>query len=123
MFRTKISAWDVIVSGAVILVAALMLLLPMAFWKQADALVIRTPEGSRSYSLSENREITLTSRGVTLTVKIENGAASVIDSSCPDGVCLAGGSIRYAGESILCAPAGVTLIVIGGDGNVDFVAG
>ena len=123
MFRTKISAWDVIVSGAVILAALLMLLLPMSFQRQADALEIHTPDGSSSYSLSIDREITLTSRGVTLTVKIEDGAAYVVESGCPDGVCVASGYIRYAGESILCAPAGVTLTVKGGDGDVDFVAG
>ena len=84
---------------------------------------ITTPDGVQVYSLSEARELTFSSNGVTLTVVIENGEVFVKESDCPDGVCVAGGRISKSGETILCAPAKILLTVKGGDGNVDFVAG
>ena len=123
MFRTKVTFWDAVAAAAVLLTAVILLLLPLLSRDTARILVVTTPEGSAAYALSGDREVTLTSRGVTLTVKIEDGAASVTYSTCPDKVCVAGGSISRVGESILCAPAGVTLTVKGGEGDVDFVAG
>jgi hypothetical protein len=75
------------------------------------------------YPLSQNDCFEIVSQGITLSVVIEDGAAYVKESTCPDGVCRSTRSISKSGETVLCAPAGVTLTVRGGDGDVDFVAG
>ena len=123
MLQTKITWQDVAVLLLVLLVALAMILIPVLCRPNATELVITTPEGSTSYLLSKSQTLTVTSREVTLTVVIENGAAYVLESNCRDGVCYRSGSISRSGETILCAPAGVTLTVKGGDRNVDFVAG
>ncbi len=123
MFQTKISGFDLLAAGIVLLAALLLLLLPFVASEKGQALIVTTPDEAWEYELSQNREWTLTSRGVTLTVVIENGCAYVRHSDCPDGVCVSGGSISKNGETLLCAPAGVTLRVKGGGGDVDFVAG
>ena len=123
MFRTRFSVWDVFAAGLVLVAAAVLFVLPFFSEHDGEILVVTTPAGSTEYRLSEDREIVLTSRDVTLTVCISDGEAYVVESNCRDGVCKNSGRISRAGETILCAPAGVTLTVRGGDGDVDFVAG
>ncbi|MBE6553012.1 MAG: NusG domain II-containing protein [Ruminococcaceae bacterium] len=123
MFQTKPTRADLVAMILILLLATGMLLLPSWFSSNASVLVITTPEGRFEYSLSEPRELTLTSNGVTLRVVIADGAAYVSESNCRDGVCRNSGKISGSGETILCAPAGITLSVKGGGRDVDFVAG
>ncbi len=123
MIRTKFSAWDAVVAGLVLVAALALLLVPPLLRREGETLVVTTPEGSDTYALSEDRRFEITSEGITLTVVIEDGAAYVLHSDCPDGICRASGRISQSGQTILCAPAGVTLSVKGGGDGVDFVAG
>ena len=123
MFRTKFGFGDVIAAVAVLLVAAILLWHP---WQRSDAgetLVIVTPDETFEYALSENHTLEIESRGVHLCIEIADGKAFVRESDCPDGVCVASASVSKTGETIICAPAGVSITVKGGDGDVDFVAG
>lgn len=125
MFRTRIGAADGLVLLAVALLAALLFALP---WLREDgaSLIVSTPDGSEVYPLAEDRLIPLSAGGVSLTVEIAGGRARVKQSDCPDGVCVASGWIERAGQSVICAPAGVRLLIAGeekGGNGVDFVAG
>ena len=123
MFRTKPSFGDLIAAVAVLLIAVLLIWHPWQGRADGEILVIVTPDETIEYTLSENRTIELESRGIHLCIEIADGKAFVRESDCPDGVCVASASISRTGETILCAPAGVSLTVKGGDGDVDFVAG
>ena len=123
MFRTKISFGDAIAAVAVLLVAVLLLWHP---WQMRDAgktVVIVTPDQTYEYSLSENRTFEIEARGVHLCIEISDGKAYVSKSDCADRVCESSAPISKTGETIICAPAGVSITVKGGDGDVDFVAG
>ena len=125
MFRTRIGAADGLVLLAVALLAALLFALP---WLREDgaSLIVSTPDGSEVYPLAEDRLILLSAGGVSLTVEIAGGRARVKQSDCPDGVCVASGWIERTGQSVICAPAGVRLLIAGeekGGNGVDFVAG
>lgn len=123
MFRTTPTPRDAIAVVAVLLVAVLLLWNPLGDKGRGEVLAVTTPQGSTQYSLSENREIFVTSRGVTLCIVIESGEAYVLHSDCPDRVCVRGGKLSKSGQTVLCAPAGVMLAVKGGRDGVDFVAG
>lgn len=123
MFRTRIGIRDLIVAIGVCLLACLLLFSPLLWRERGTTLLISTPSGTKEYTLAENREIEVISGEYTLCIEICDGAARVRESNCPDGVCLATPSVSRAGESVICAPAGVRLQVKGGDSNVDFVAG
>ena len=49
--------------------------------------------------------------------EIKDGEAFVKSSTCHDGTCMKKGSISKAGQTVLCAPAGVLLRVICRDGG------
>lgn len=123
MVRTKCSPWDFFAMGLVLLAALLLLILPLLLREDGQLLVVETPDGTETYDLSVDRELTVTSNGITLTVVIEDGEARVRHSDCPDAICRSSGAISEGGETILCAPAGVRLTVKGGGDGVDFVAG
>jgi len=123
MFRTKFGLGDVIAAVAVLFVAVLLLWHPWQKKDVGETLVVVTPDETMEYSLSKDTAIHIESRGVHLCIEISDGKAYVSKSDCPDGVCVASASISRTGETILCAPAGVSLVVKGGDGDVDFVAG
>ena len=123
MFRTKFGLGDVIAAVAVLFVAVLLLWHPWQKKDVGETLVVVTPDETMEYSLSKDTAIHIESRGVHLCIEISDGKAYVSKSDCPDGVCVASASISRTGETILCAPAGVSLVVKGGDGDIDFVAG
>lgn len=123
MFRTRFCLVDLLISVGVVLIAVAMLLFPSLLQEEGERLVIVTPTERTEYPLNVDRCISLHSEGVDMEIVIENGEVFVRRSSCRDGVCTASGRIARAGQSILCAPAGVTLLIEGGDGDVDFVAG
>lgn len=74
--------------------------------------------------LGEDTRMTLGGDGHTNVLVIENGAAQVVEASCPDQVCVRQGAVRYEGESIVCLPHKLVITVKGGRANdVDGVAG
>ena len=42
-------------------------------------------------------------------------------ADCPDELCVRQGWIEYDGQSIICLPNKITVMVSGGDSLVDFV--
>jgi len=74
-------------------------------------------DGKLRYTLSLSEERQVEVEGCT--VKIENGAASVVSASCPDKVCVRSGKISKAGEIIMCVPNRVSVKI---DGDAEFDA-
>ncbi len=123
MFRVKFGFYDVLVMLIVLLSALLLLWQPWQSRVSAETLVVVTPSGSTEYALDEAQVLQISSGDITLSIEIRDRAVRVSHSNCQDGVCMTSGWISKTGESILCAPAGVSLRIEGGDSDVDFVAG
>lgn len=129
MFRTRFSAADGVVILLVLLLGALPFLahlIPASDASAGEWLILHTPEGETAYPLSSDREISVTSGGITLTVRIRDGRACVAESTCPDKYCRNTGWISRVGETVICAPASVRLTVTdrkGGDGDADAAIG
>ena len=126
MFQTRLNPRDLVILAIILALALLLLFLPPLLRQEGAILAVTTPSGTQSYPLSENRIIPISVGEDTLTVEILNGRARVQESACPDGVCRAVGWIERDGESIVCAPLGIRLLVEsekGGSADVDFIAG
>ena len=54
-------------------------------------------------------------------IEILDGKVRMIDADCPDELCIRQGWIEYDGQSIICLPNKITVMVSGGDSSVDFV--
>ena len=123
MFSTKPNTRDGIIAAVVLCLALALLLFPFLFRKVGKSVVLTYGDTTETYSLLENRTIEVTSNGIHLTVVIDGGEVWVEDADCPDLVCKHTGKISRSGDVILCVPAGLRILVKGGNDDVDFVAG
>ena len=70
------------------------------------------------YSLEENREIDINGHNKCV---IKDGKACMEEADCPDRICVHSGSISESGESIICIPNRVTLLISGEGEKYDTV--
>ena len=115
----------------VILVVVLLALggalaLALGLTRQDGAVVRVQSEGEvlMELPLSRDTRVVLGQDGQTNTLVIENGGARMEAADCPDQICVNHGSIRYAGESIVCLPHKLVVSIEGGgESPVDGTAG
>lgn len=56
-------------------------------------------------------------------LEVKNGAASIICADCPDGLCVKQKAISKQGESLICLPHKLVIVVEGAEGNdIDTIA-
>lgn len=113
--------FDLLILLPAVGLSLLFLLLPLLLGK-GDVLAVVTKNGTNYYPLGEERTITLSENGYSLTVAVEDGAVFVREANCPEQICRRTGRIARPGETILCSCAGV-LLRIEGEGMFDAVAG
>lgn len=122
---SKKRTWLDIIIIAIALVISVLLIGMKFLPSKGDLMLTVISEGEEiEYSLSENREIELISNGISLIIRIENGSAYIFSSECPNGICMKQGRAKRSGDTVVCAPAGVALIIkSGGVSYGDAVAG
>ena len=86
-------------------------------------LAIQAPSGVWIYALDTDRTVEIPGPLGNTTVRIENGAARIIASPCPNQTCIAGHPIAEKGDWNACLPNEIMLRIDGdaGDDEVDAV--
>ena len=108
---------DLVICATVLLSALLLFLFFYVFPKDGGTLTVYADGGAMEYSLSVDQTVTVEANGHTLVIEIKGGEARVASSTCHDGTCRKKGGISNAGETVLCAPAGVLLRITDRDGG------
>ena len=114
---------DLMVIGALLLLALVLYLVLGAFRTEGGAVVVRV-DGveTERHALSEDGVYPL--NGGSNILVISGGQAWLSEANCPDLLCVRQGKIHYTGQSIICLPNRLTVTVEGGEANdVDFVVG
>ena len=104
---------DVLLIACVLLVAALGAVY-LFFFKPAGDTVTVTMDGKvcAVYSLSQDGWYVITSgQGRQNVLVIQDGKASVVSATCPDGICAEHRAVFRDGESIICLPHRVVITV------------
>lgn len=98
---------------AVLLIAALVLfLLPKLLRPQGiNAAVIYDGTEIMRISLEENGIYTVQG-DLTATFEVSNGRIRFVNSLCPDKLCEGFGWISHTGETAVCMPARLALIIV-----------
>ncbi len=66
----------------------------------------------------------LTANGYTLHLRLSSKGAEVLEANCPNQVCVRTGAIHRAGQSVVCLPARISVMLTGTTENgVDAVLG
>ena len=64
----------------------------------------------------ENREIAIHGlEGGINRLIIENGRAWIAEADCPDGLCVKQGMISQKGQSVICLPHKLVVVIEGGE--------
>ena len=121
--KIKVCVNDIIAATAVLLLALAIFLAPMLTNTSAGYVKITSDSGEQLVSIFDNNEYSVNSNGYAVTIKIEDREAFVSYSTCPDKVCVNSGKISRAGEVIVCAPALVSVEILGEKGDADYVVG
>ncbi len=113
----KLRAGDFVVCAAVLAAAALIWLYPLFAPSDAEVAVI-SQNGAEieRVSLKGDEKIELSG----CVVRTEGGEVFMESSDCPDGVCIKTGRVSKKGESIICVPNRVS-VIIEGSGEVDII--
>lgn len=115
---------DVFLMAAILLAAFLLFVLP--FFAKASSkaeIYITETQKTLTVSLNKNDDYVIKSNGVTLTVCVLDGKIYVSQSSCRDSICRNTPPISKVGQSIVCAPAGVIISIVGEEAVVDGITG
>ncbi len=120
----KLKAGDYLLMAAIFVLALLLFVLPLLSPKAAWGEIVLAQTGQvRQVSLAADSTYEVCSNGITLTVEVKDGEIFIAHSDCRDGICKNTPPISRAGQSIVCAPAGVVVRITGEEAVVDGVAG
>ena len=88
----------------------------------AEIVLARSGE-VRHYSIAQDGTYEIMSDGYSLTVVIASESICVERSDCRDQICVHSRAISRPGQSIVCAPAGVAIRIIGEGAGLDGISG
>jgi len=74
-------------------------------------LTVVSPSGVKTVGLAEDKTFTVDGRGGTVTIEVVDGAAAIVESPCPRGLCRQQGYISRVGQSVMCLPLCVKLVI------------
>ena len=114
---------DIIVI-AVLLLGTLSVFAITALTREEGNFAVVEIDGVVEAKYPLNVDGTFVLNGGTNTLVIENGAAYLSYSNCPDHTCELTGKIHYVGQTIVCLPNRLSVTVRGEvtDGGVDIVS-
>lgn len=110
---------------AVLLIAAgLAASYILSFGQKSGEQLVITADGSEfgTYSLLEDREITVEQNDHINKVTIHDSKVSMSFSDCKGQDCVNHNEISLSGENIICLPNKVVLEITGTDGGYDSIA-
>ena len=122
MRNKLITKSDIIFTAAI--AAAVLLIWFFTLPRTAGEYVVIRRGGEVVASLPLSEDAALAVDGVYRNVfEIRNGSVRMAETDCPNRQCERMGSISRAGQSIVCAPNGVTATITGGEADVDGITG
>lgn len=92
----------------------LLLFLHQHFAGSKGSYILVTQNGEKigEYSLLENQTFVVTDENHSYnTIVIENGQVWIDQADCPDKLCVKQGKISKSGQSIICLPLKLTILV------------
>lgn len=113
---------DIWIVGAIVLTAFLIWLFYDQFGSAAYADIYEDGAVVRTIDLSKAQNETFTVNGVTIQVK--DHTIGIIDSTCPDKLCVHAGFLSKQNQSAICLPNRVAIRLRGGgDAEYDTIVG
>jgi hypothetical protein len=113
---------DRLVVAGVALIAALAW--PVSYLSAAggaDSATVAGPQGRTVLSLRQDRTIDIAGVRGVVRLRVQDGSIRVVESACPNQICVHQGAISRPGAALVCVPNGVTVRIGGGGDGLDTV--
>lgn len=106
---------DIILIGALLLISLFLFLLPRLSKENPslkEVVVLQAGEETGRYKLTENNTITIKGQDESYNLLlIHEGRARITDADCPDQLCVRQKDISRNGESIICLPHQMVILI------------
>ncbi len=114
-----------IVLLCLLLVLGLVLSIPAITQGSGGSSVVVRVDGEiyGTYSLTENRTITVNANGHLNKININDGKVQMSEADCHNQLCVKQGSISAGNQVIVCLPNRVIVEIIGGEEEYDVISG
>ena len=112
IFR-RLRVFDYLIFASIVTVSLWAGLFLYTGESRAQRLVIETPAGKWIYPLNEARTVVVPGAIGNTTVRIENNAAFISDSPCPNKTCANAAALKKSGDWNACLPNRVFLHIEG----------
>lgn len=80
---------------------------------------VQTDSGTYLYSLDEDRQVAAEGPLGTTYIEIQDGHAAVVESPCPNKLCIQAGDLHEHGDWSACMPNKVFVDIEGGESTSD----
>lgn len=108
---------DLFLLGGVLLISCVALV--FGLWRQSPGAQVKIIGAQGRvlgvYDLNEDRVIEIEENGCLNTVVISGGQVSMMHANCPNQLCVRQKAIGKTGQTIVCLPNKLLLIIEGGD--------
>lgn len=111
---------DMCLIGVLLILAVVMLIL-MNSRRERGAMVEVYLGGELVSSVSLSEDNIFSVNNDLNVIEILGGKVRMAEANCPDRVCQRQGWIDGVGQSIVCLPNNLVIMVVGGQGEVDFI--
>ncbi|MDO9557128.1 MAG: NusG domain II-containing protein [Coriobacteriia bacterium] len=101
---------------AIVAVLAIPVLAAASSGQDSSQAVVTGPAGRTVLDLGVDRTIVVQGLCGDVVVEVSNGTVRVVESTCPDKVCVRSGALDSHGGVVACVPNGVT-VVVGAEGE------
>lgn len=121
---SKINRNDIILI-AVLLCISLVALLIFSLTKTEGGYAVVTIDGTEvaTYPLNQDTEVTLTYNNDFNILVIKDKAAKIKDATCPDKLCVHQGDVMFNGETLVCLPNKISVMIVSEtDPDVDLIS-
>lgn len=123
--RQYLKIGDLVLMSFLLALAATLMFLPWLRGEEANTFeVVYARTGVvESYPLDTDGEYVIVSEETKLCVSVSAGAVRVLSSDCRDRICVQSHEISQAGQSIVCAPAGIVIRIVSEEAVSDAISG
>ncbi len=104
----------------VIIAAAILLVWLFSLPREAGTQVVFRKDGEVMATLPLSKDTVYGISGAYRNIfEIKDGTVRIVQTDCPNHQCEKTGDISHAGQSIVCAPNGVSATITGREADVD----
>jgi hypothetical protein len=110
--RVKITPGDIILIVSLFAISIIWFAALLISAERGGVVDIHNARGFyKELSLNENISVSVPGPLGDSVVQIEDGTVVMLSSPCPNKVCIHTGKIKYSGESIICIPNKVFVLI------------